>query len=96
MNESRPKPINSSITEVLTSLGLQGKLKQYEVLERWEEIVGEQIAKVTHAETINEGKLFVSVSRSTWRNELIFLKRELIARINAAMQQDVVKDIIFR
>ena len=96
MKETAPKPIDASIASVLQELGLQGKIKQYEVLDRWAEIVGEQIARVTQAETISDGKLIVSVSRSTWRNELVFLKRDLITRINQVMQQDVVKDIIFR
>lgn len=96
MRETTPRQIDSVIASVLDDLGIHGKIKQYEVLERWQEIVGEQIAKVTHAETIKEGKLFVTVSRSTWRNELVFLKKDLIKRINQAMQQDIVKDIIFR
>jgi predicted nucleic acid-binding Zn ribbon protein len=91
-----PKPIGNAIGTVLERLGLGKKVKQYEVLDAWAEIVGEQIAKVASAERIRDGKLVVSVAQSTWRNELIFLKRELIAKINNAMHQDVVKDIIFR
>jgi len=96
MRTTEPKSINTSIATVLHDLGLEGKLKQYEVLDRWAGIVGEQIAKVTQAESMNDGKLCVSVSRSTWRNELTFLKRDLIARINHAMGAEIVKDITFR
>ncbi|MBI1803339.1 MAG: DUF721 domain-containing protein [Ignavibacteriae bacterium] len=94
--ESEPKRIDAVIIDVLKDLGLQSKVRQYQVLDAWADIVGEQIAKVTQAERMSDGKLFVSVSRSTWRNELIYLKRELIARINKTMQNDIVKDIIFR
>lgn len=96
MKTRNPRPIGISLPEVMTSLGLAGKIKQFEVLEIWPVVVGEQIAAVTRAERIQEGKLFISVNRSTWRNELVFLKKELITRINAVMQRDVVKDIIFR
>jgi len=81
---------------VIAELGIGGKLKQYEVLEQWHAIVGEQISRVTVPERMEAGKLFVHVTRSTWRNELIFLKAELIVRINTAIGQQVVNDIIFR
>ena len=96
MRALAPKSIGSAIESALSDLGLGKKVRQYEVLDRWQEIVGEQIANVATAERISEGKLFVSVSRAPWRNELLFLKKELIERINKAMHQDIVKDIIFR
>ena len=89
------KQIGIAIESTLKQLGLGEKLKQYEVLELWPKIVGEQIAKITQVEHIRDGKLFVSVTHSTWRNELIFLKKELIVKINQAVSPNVVKDIIF-
>jgi len=91
-----PKTIGNAIQSALSDLGLGKKIRQYDVINQWPEIVGEQIARVATAERISDGKLFVSVSRSPWRNELVFLKKELIERINKAMHQDIVKDIIFR
>jgi predicted nucleic acid-binding Zn ribbon protein len=91
-----PRPIDEGISSVIRELGLGGKLKQFQVLEAWPEIVGAGIAEIATAEAIRDGKLFVSVSRPTWRNELIFLKRELIEKINRAMKGEIVKDIIFR
>ena len=76
-----PKPISSVITFVIQELGIGLKIKQHEVLDAWSRIVGEQIARVTTAERLNDGKLFISVTRSTWRNELVFLKKELIEKI---------------
>ena len=96
MNDADPKPIGDAISSTLRELGLQQRIRQYEVLEVWETIVGEQIAKVTAAQRIDDGKLFVHVFRAPWRNELTFLKKDIIAKINAAFQEEIVKDIIFR
>ncbi len=96
-SEKGPKQIGAGITAVLENLGIDDKVKRYEVFDRWAETVGEQIARVTKPEYITpDGKLFIRVSRATWRNELLFLKKELITKINAVMKQDVVQDIIFR
>lgn len=96
MKTTAPKPFAQGIASALDALGLEKKVKQYEVLDVWKEVVGEQIAQVTTADFFSGGKLFIRVSRSTWRNELIFLKQQLIQKINAAMGQEIVHDIIFR
>ena len=91
-----PKLIKTPIESILLQLGIGTRLKQYEVIELWPKIVGEQISKVTNAEIIRDGKLFVSVKHSTWRNELVFLKKDIIKKINKKMKIEIVKEIIFR
>ena len=96
MRRSQPTPLDKSISSVISQLGFDTKLRQCGVLEVWPEIVGERIAGVASAVRITDGKLIVRVTRSTWRNELVFLKKELITRINEQMKEEIVKDIIFR
>jgi predicted nucleic acid-binding Zn ribbon protein len=96
MTRETTRQISESIGKVIRELGLGKQIRQYEVLELWSGIVGEQIASVTEAERIVGGKLFVRVSRPTWRNELVYLRKELIAKINAAMNEEIVREIIFR
>ena len=96
MKRSEPTLIGQSVASVLRQLGLESKVKQYEVIEQWPRIVGNRIAKVATAVRIENGKLFVHVERAPWRNEMVFLKTALIEKINKEMHQEVVKDIIFR
>jgi len=91
-----PKHISNAISSLVQQLGIEVKIKQGEVLDAWTRIVGDHIAKVAIPTGIRNGKLFVHVTHSTWRNELIFLKQELIAKINKEMKQEIVKEIIFR
>lgn len=87
---------SSSVSRTLESLGLTKKLRQYEVLDRWPSIVGERIAAAAQAVRVDDGKLFVHVKSAAWRNELVFLKKDLVRKINATMGQDIIVDIIFR
>ena len=96
MTRHEPKLLGNVIAGTLRELGIYGKIKQFEMLDRWPDIVGEQIAKVTTAEYVSDGKLFVRVALSTWRHELVYLKKELIEKINAAMREETVRDIVFR
>ena len=96
MRQIKPKLIGNSIKTILNDYGLLPRMKQFEALNLWAEIVGEQIAKVAKAEKIDHGSLIVRVEKPVWRNELIFLKKEIIAKINEMMKEEIVKEIIFK
>jgi predicted nucleic acid-binding Zn ribbon protein len=96
MRSTEPKTIHEAIEQTLLGLGLAEKVSQYEVVNSWEEIVGDSIARVTRTEGIRNGVLVVRVVHPTWRQELVFLKAELIEKINRTMKKELVKDIIFK
>lgn len=89
------QPVGTVLSSLMEELGLGKKLKQYEAVRIWREVVGERIAKVATATKIINGMLIVKVEKSTWRNELSLMKREIIAKINAALKDEIVKDIKF-
>lgn len=91
-----PEPVGAAIDTLTGQLGIARTLKQYNAITSWEEIVGEQIARVTKAQRIDNGVLYVSVATAPWRAELTMRKREILERINAAVAKGVVKDIRFR
>ena len=90
-----PKPLSKSLSILLKSLGIENKIKQNEIIIRWPEIVGEKISKVTTADKIENGILFVRVTNSAWRNELIYMKNEIISRIYSSLNTDLIRDIRF-
>ncbi len=92
----KPEPVAVVIKRLITDLGLKKRYNQERIIQRWPEIVGETIACRAKATRIENGKLYVSVDRPTWRNELILRKKDILGRINSLMKHDVVKDIIFR
>ena len=90
-----PKPLSKSLSILLKSLGIENKIKQNEIIVRWPEIVGEKLSKVTTADKIENGILFVRVTNSAWRNELIYMKSEIINRIYSSLNTDLIRDIRF-
>ena len=95
MKEPDVQPVGTLLASLMEELGLGKKLKQYEAVRIWQEVVGERIAKVATPTKINNGILVVKVEKSTWRNELSLLKREIITKLNSALKEEVVKDIKF-
>ncbi len=90
------KSVRTALDELVGSLGIQKKLKEYDAVRFWDDIVGDHIAKATTPVRIVQGVLVVKVRTSTWRNELTLQKKALIERLNAAIGERVVKDIRFQ
>ncbi len=80
---------------MLERYGLAQRAKEIAALNLWAEVVGEKIAKVTEAKDVREGRLFVKVENSVWRNELYYIKQELIKELNLRLGQNIVNDIVF-
>ena len=93
---ARMTPISGVLQKILQQYGLEGKLREYQVLNRWEEIVGKTIAAHTAPDSIRFKKLILKVDSSAWMQELSFLKKDLIEKVNHAFQTPLIRDIQFR
>lgn len=88
--------LNAALTDLVASLGITKKLREYNAITSWEVIVGEQISRVAKPQRIDNGVLYVAVSSAPWRAELSMRRREIAEKINAAVGKRVVQDIRFR
>jgi predicted nucleic acid-binding Zn ribbon protein len=92
---AKSQVIGNVFTQLFRDLGIDKAIQQNAAVNRWSEIVGERISEVTEAEKIEKGILVVKVSSPVWRNELVFMKTNLIKNINDALAKNIVKDIKF-
>ncbi len=90
------KSVRAALDDLVDNLGIQKKLKEYDAVRFWDDIVGDHIAKATTPVRIVQGVLVVKVKTSAWRNELTLQKKALMERLNAAIGERVVKDIRFQ
>lgn len=81
--------------QVLKKKGYEKTVKEFQVIQHWPEIVGEKIAAETEPTDSENGCLFVKVANASWKNELVFLKPEIIKKVNDFTGNKVVKDIKF-
>jgi predicted nucleic acid-binding Zn ribbon protein len=91
-----PEPVNAVLERVLGSLNLGLKVKQYRIWDVWNSVVGEAIARQAQPQQIRAMVLWVTVSNSTWMQQLEFMKRQIIERINERIGETVIRDIRFR
>ncbi len=94
--KSQPKAVGAAIRDLAKHLGLEKNLEEYQAVTSWQEVVGEQIAKVTQAQRMENGVLYVSVATAPWRAELSMKRLEIMLKINTMLGKRVVKEIRFR
>lgn len=94
--KSQPKAMGAAIQDLARHLGLEKNLEEYKAITSWQEVVGDQIAKVTQAQRMENGVLFVGVATAPWRAELSMKRVEIMQKINAMLGKNVVKEIRFR
>jgi predicted nucleic acid-binding Zn ribbon protein len=58
--------------------------------------VGHEVAKRSRPEKLVNMTLYISVTSSTWANELSLMSDDLIEKINSFASGDVVKKVRFK
>lgn len=66
------------------------------VFDRWDELVGSVLAAHSSPVRLVEGELVVAVDDPAWAAEMRFFGGELIARINAAAEEEAVTSLRVR
>ncbi|HID10717.1 MAG TPA: DUF721 domain-containing protein [Candidatus Latescibacteria bacterium] len=89
------RPLGELIELWASSLGIERKLSEWRACSLWEEVVGEAIARNTAVMGIQGGVLVVRVRSAPWRNELFFMKPEILEKLNHRIGRKVVRDIRF-
>ena len=70
-------------------------VSQGKAINLWPKVAGKEISKVTEATYLKKGVMFIKTENSSWRNELMFQKEEIIKKINALLKKKTIKDIKF-
>lgn len=90
------KTLGEALEKMLQVYEIAQPVRQNEALFIWPEVVGEAIARHTQPEKVAYGKLYIKVDSPTWRQELMFRKKELLVNINARLKDVKLKEIILR
>lgn len=96
MRRSKTISIAEAVSDYIKEMNLGGKLSEVGVIGSWEEIVGKAISSRTTKIYIRDHILYVHLSSSVVRNELLMLRQALIEKLNEKAGSEVVKDIVLR
>ena len=87
-------PLKAAIEEFLDKFHLRDKLNQAKVLQAWEKVVGEMVARNTSQLHIRKKVLYVKVNSAALRNELLFARNKIMNALNKEAGAVVIEEII--
>jgi len=94
MRKSNEKPLKAAIEEFLETFHLRDKLSQTKVIQSWEKVVGEMVARNTSQLHIRNKVLYVKVNSAALRNELLFARTKIMNTLNKEAGSIVIEDIV--
>jgi predicted nucleic acid-binding Zn ribbon protein len=93
--KDHPQQLGSILDEVLSDKGYLTYCKEYSIITKWPSIVDNKLAKVSTCERIENGVVYVRIASSSWRQEALFHKEEILKRIQKDFGCPTIKEILF-
>lgn len=75
-------------------MNIETRMKNWQVVEKWAEIVGKRIAQHTKAISVDTSNLFIEVDNPVWQSQLFLMKNTIIAKLKKYCVN--IKDIKFK
>ena len=71
------------------------KIRKAQLPVMWEQAVGPRVAEVSTPIRMENGKLFVRVANSAWRQELSLMRQEILRQVQSQMNDGPVTELVF-
>ena len=79
---------------LVEELGISEKLLDYRARQVWEQAVGPGLVQYARPLGVRRGRMEVAVPSAVWRQQLTFMKQEIIGKINELVGREVIKELI--
>ena len=95
MRRTKTETIGEALMLFLRQEGLETPLNERKLIAAWPKVVGGSISRYSTAMYIRQQRLYVRVSSSPLRANLIQRRKELMASLNQAVGTQLIYDIVF-
>lgn len=95
MRRRNTEQLDSILARYLRSEGLETPLNEYRLVNAWSEVMGAAVARYTGKVYIYNRTLYVELLSPALRSNLFMRRAELVRRLNAYVNADVISDVRF-
>jgi hypothetical protein len=86
--------LSEAMQEFLKGSRIKGGIQALQIEDIWEAIMGKTIARYTDKLQIIGDKLIITTHVAPLKNELIYQKEKIRQRVNEALKEKVVREVI--
>lgn len=95
MRKQKAEAVGLLVRQFLREEGLETPYNEYRLVEAWPEVMGEGIARYTKDVQIRNRVLYVRMTSSVVRNELMYARKSLVHKLNQHIGAQVIENIVF-
>ena len=88
--------ISDAMKKFLEGSRIKGGIQALQIEDVWENIMGKTVARYTDKLQIIGDKLIITTNVAPLKNELIYQKEKIKQRVNEALGQNVVEEVIIQ
>ncbi|MBK5273128.1 MAG: DUF721 domain-containing protein [Bacteroidia bacterium] len=88
--------IGEALNKFLESSRIKGGIQALQIEDAWEQIMGKTVARYTDKLQIIGDKLIITTHVAPLKHELIYQKEKIKQRVNEALGQGVIKEVIIQ
>jgi len=88
--------MQDAIQQFLQQSRLKSGMQAMRIEEIWEQIMGKTIAKYTDKIQIINNTLFINTAVGPLKNELLYQKDKIIERVNEALGEKVITEVVIK
>lgn len=88
--------IGDALKKFLEQSRIRGPIQALQIEDVWEQLMGKTIARYTDKISIYGNTLYISTSVAPLKQELLYQKENILARVNEALGEKVIKDVVIR
>jgi predicted nucleic acid-binding Zn ribbon protein len=88
--------LGDALKKFLNQSQLKGSIQALQIEEIWEQIMGKTVARYTDKIQIHGHTLYVNTAVAPLRQELIYQKDKIIQRVNEALGENVIKEVVIK
>lgn len=75
---------------------LKGSFQALQIEDVWEKLMGKTIAKYTEKIQIYGSTLYITTTMAPLKQELLYQKEQILQRVNEALGENVVKEVVIK
>ncbi len=75
---------------------LRGNIRSLQITDVWEQLMGKTIARYTDKIQIINNTLFITTTVAPLKNELLYQKEKIIQRVNEAMGEKLINEVVIQ
>ena len=92
----RPAPLSDLMAAIFRGKPAEKRLEEGRIWLVWDAAVGAQIAAKARPVSFRDGTLTVAVASAPWMQQLTFLKKGILEKLNERLGRELVRDIYLK